>query len=1319
MQFESSLKPKLIYVFRINDAAHKGCLKVGEATCNTDNVFGLVPGCKALNQAARERINQYTQTAGIVYELLYTELTLFVKDKRICSFNDKEVHRVLERSGISRKTFMVDGHPNEWFVTDLETVKRAIAAVKAGKASLTAAEISTDRSPIVFRPEQRAAIDKTKKQFGRGSAQMLWNAKMRFGKTLSALQVVKELQFGRTLILTHRPVVDAGWFEDFGKIFYDSPNYAYGSKNNGEPHQLLEKRAAKDGLNYVYFASMQDLRGSEQVGGHFDKNDDVFSTPWDFIIVDEAHEGTQTELGRAVMAELTKPTTKVLRLSGTPFNLLDDYKEDDIYTWDYVMEQRAKADWDKTHFGDPNPYAGLPRMNIYTYDLGRLLHDYVDDVAFNFTEFFRVGHDGRFKHEQDVRAFVNLLTKDDPESCYPYANDTYRDIFRHTLWMVPGVAAAKALKTLLDHHPVFQHFQVVNVAGDGTRDEENQDALTAVEKAIGPDPDQTRTITLSCGRLTTGVSIKPWTAVFMLSGGYATGAATYMQTIFRVQTPATINGRVKEQCYVFDFAPDRTLRVLAETAKVSVKAGQTTDDDRRAMGEFLNFCPVIGIEGSRMTPYDENEMLRQLKRAYIERVVKNGFEDNRLYSDELLKLDDVALNDFAELKKTIGATKASPKTKDIDINTQGLTNEEYEETETLNKKKRKKELTEDEKKRLETLNAKKKNRENAISILRGISIRMPLMIYGAEVKDEETPITIDNFASLIDPQSWEEFMPRGVTKADFNKFKRYYDPDIFAAAAKRIRSMARAADRLSVEERIERITAIFSTFRNPDKETVLTPWRVVNMHLADTLGGYCFFDEHYEQPLAEPRLVDHGEVTAQVFSPESHVLEINSKSGLYPLYVAYSVYRARVKNAMFSPESIEEEQALWDEAVAHNVFVICKTPMAKSITRRTLVGFRPARVNTRYFEDLINQIKNKPDNFITKVRRGHSYWKANNDDNMKFDAVVGNPPYQVVKEETSDEPIYHLFLDCAMDVCNRVTFITPARFLFNAGKTPKAWMDKILSNEHFKVVRYYQKSTDVFPNVDIKGGVAVTYYDKNKIFGKIGTFISFPELQSIWKKVVMNNPNHISLSEIIFAQNKFNLEILFERHPEIVHKIGSDGRERRLTTSIFSLTSIFHTNKECYHDVKILGLIKNVRTWRYIDIAYIEESENFAKWKVIVPKSNGTGAIGEVLSTPLIGEPLIGVTQSFITIGAFDNQEEAQAAFKYVRTKFARAMLGILKVTQDNSREVWRYVPLQDFTVNSDIDWSYSVPEIDRQLYAKYHLSEEEIAFIERMIKPM
>ena len=209
--------------------------------------------------------------------MLYTELTIYNKKGSLCSFNDKEVHEVLERSGIKKKEFNKEANANEWFVTDLETVKHAIAAVKEGRNSLNIAEISNEMSPIVFRPEQLDAISQTEKQFKK-SNQMLWNAKMRFGKTLSALQVIKDMSFCRTLILTHRPVVDNGWFEDFGKIFYDSPNYTYGSKNNGDTFDTLEQRAKK-GNRYVYFASMQDLRGSEQVGGNFNKNHKVFSTP--------------------------------------------------------------------------------------------------------------------------------------------------------------------------------------------------------------------------------------------------------------------------------------------------------------------------------------------------------------------------------------------------------------------------------------------------------------------------------------------------------------------------------------------------------------------------------------------------------------------------------------------------------------------------------------------------------------------------------------------------------------------------------------------------------------------------------------------------------------------------------------------------------------------------------------------------------------------------------------------------------------------------------------------------------------------------------
>ena len=691
--FESSLKPRLIYVFAIADKQHEGSLKIGETTLGDDTGDTLAaPNSDVLNQAAKARIDQYTKTAGISYELLHTELTFYIRGGHICSFNDKQVHNVLERSGVKRKEFK---GATEWYSCDLETVKRAIAAIKEGKDSLGAGEVTHTENPIILRPEQKDAVERTLKQFRRGN-QMLWNAKMRFGKTLCALRVAKEMGAVRTIIVTHRPVVDASWFEDFGKTFHDSPEWHYGSHNKGESFASLQ-RLAGQGKKYVYFASMQDMRGSKEVGGKFDKNNEIFSTTWDLVIVDEAHEGTQTELGKAVLEQLISKNTKILRLSGTPFNLLDDHKEEEVFTWDYVMEQKAKIDWEINHLGDTNPYASLPAIHIYTYALGRLMSEYSDvEKAFNFREFFRTREDGSFVHERDIDHFLTLLTTDDEESLYPYSNDSFRQIFRHTLWILPGVKAAKALSRKLAKHPVFGLFNVVNVAGDGDEEEESRDALELVNKAIGSDPDQSYTITLSCGRLTTGVSVKPWTGVFMMAGAYSTSAAGYMQTIFRVQTPYTHNGRMKTDCYAFDFAPDRTLRVLAETAKVSHKAGKQTEDDRKLLGDFLNFCPIIAIDGGQMKQYKVETMLAQLKRAQIEKVVQDGFENGALYNDELLKLTDVELKEFDDLKGIIGKTKAMPKSGDIDINRQGLTNEQYEEKEQLEKKK-KKDLTPEEK----------------------------------------------------------------------------------------------------------------------------------------------------------------------------------------------------------------------------------------------------------------------------------------------------------------------------------------------------------------------------------------------------------------------------------------------------------------------------------------------------------------------------------------------------------------------------------------------------------------------------------------------
>lgn len=1324
MRFTSSLKLKLIYVFRINDTAHHGCLKIGEATCEDENVFGLSPNSKALNEAARKRINQYTQTAGIAYDLLYTELTVYNRGG-LRSFNDKEVHNVLERSGIKKKVFDTVNKANEWFIADLETVKRAIAAVKEGRSSLSSAEVTREYSPIVFRPEQQEAISKTKKQFKKGN-QMLWNAKMRFGKTLSALQVVKDMEFQRTLILTHRPVVDAGWFEDFGKIFYDRKDFAYGSKNNGESYDSLERQAESHGLHYVYFASMQDLRGSELVGGNFDKNNEVFATDWDLIIVDEAHEGTQTELGKAVMGELVKEQTKVLRLSGTPFNLLDDFKEDEIYTWDYVMEQRAKMSWDELHFGDPNPYASLPTLNIYTYDLGRLLHEFVDeDVAFNFKEFFRVNESGSFCHEKDVRAFLNLLTKEDKDSLYPYANEEYRNIFRHTLWMVPGVKEARALSAMLQTHPVFQHFKVVNVAGDGDQDEESRDALEAVEKAIGKDPDATRTITLSCGRLTTGVSVKAWTAVFMLSGSYNTAASSYMQTIFRVQTPATINGRMKKQCYVFDFAPDRTLKVIAETAKISAKAGKTSQSDRKAMGEFINFCPIISIEGSQMNRFDVPCMLEQLKRVYVERVVRNGFEDNSLYNDELMKLDDLELQEFDDLKKIIGQTKAMPKTNQVDINSQGLNNEEYEEKEKLEKKP-KRELTEEDRKRLEELKKKTKNREAAISILRGISIRMPLLIYGAELSDENQEITIDNFASLIDPQSWEEFMPKGVTKQKFNSFKKYYDPEIFCAAGKRIRAMARAADKLSIEERIERITDIFSTFRNPDKETVLTPWRVVNMHLGDCLGGYNFYDTEYQNVISEPRFIDKGEVTAEVFSPESRILEINSKSGLYPLYMAYGIYRARVKASLFAVETVEDQQAVWDKVIAENIFVICKTPMAKSITKRTLAGFRKAKVNTRYFEDLINQIKNKPENFIAKVAKGRSYWKAIDNDNMKFNAIVGNPPYQEVvdqKESINGQKvsisIFQYFQTISEKIGKYTALIYPgSRWIHRSGKGLEKFGLAQMNDLHLALLEFFPCSKDIFKDVAIADGLSIVLKNMEKnecgftykysVGGKTITiqannpgndmFSLNPQDNEIIKKLNKAIKSFECLHDSILPRNLFSIESNFvEKNPSLV-KEYNDGDYYNPQTEI----KLF-TNDKAGKSGRARWYIanKNVIT---------SGSEYLNKWKVIVSSANAGGQKRSNQIAIVDNHSVFG--RSRVALKTFATEKEAQNFFKYATSEVIRfAFL----LTDESLTSLAKKVPdLLDYSdKNGIIDYNR---DVNTQLYELFGIDEKNQLHIHNVL---
>ncbi len=1325
--FEKTFEYKLIYVFRINDKAHEGLLKIGEATCNTDkNPDEILPNCNMLNVAAKKRINQYTTTAGIAYELLYTELARHYVTKngqrKLEAFSDHDVHKVLERTGIKRHYFDTQNKANEWFKVDLETAKKAINAVKEGRSSLLSSEVSEGKSPIIFRPEQADAIRKTIKQFKTGN-QMLWNAKMRFGKTLTALQVAKECEFRHILILTHRPVVSVGWYEDFEKIFYDT-DYIFGSKTKGEDINNLIDTDKK----FVYFASMQDLRGSDAVGGKFDKNDEIFLTKWDFVVIDEAHEGTLTKLGQAVIDTINEfsDSPKILRLSGTPFNLLDKFKEEEIYTWDYVMEQREKADWYNKHFGDPNPYAALPELQIFTYNLDKLIPGFIDveDGAFNFREFFRtwtgnVQKDfkpmpdgvkvGEFVHKESVKRFLDLLCRADSKSNYPFSTQEYREYFRHSLWMVPGVKEARALSALLKEHSVFGSgaFNIVNVAGRGDEEIDSKDALDAVRRAFGDNPDETYSITLSCGRLTTGVTVPEWTAVFMLAGTFSTSASSYLQTIFRVQSPANINGKVKERCCVFDFAPDRTLKMVAEAGKLSTKTGKTSND-RRIMGEFLNFCPVISVDGSSMQPYNVDRLLQQLKKAYTDRVVRNGFDDRHIYNDNLLKLDDIELADFEALKKIVGASKQTEKVNAVNINDQGFTNEEYAELERIEKKP-KKERTPEELALLEEKKKKRDNAQKAMSILRGISIRIPLLIYGADVPIDRE-ITVDNFVDLIDDASWDEFMPTGVTKDIYKKFSKYYEQDVFVAAGRQIRNMALAADELSPDDRVKKIAAQFAMFKNPDKETVLTPWRVVNMHMSDCLGGYCFYNEDFTDTLEEPRFVDRGKVTADTLAnTKAQILEINSKTGLYPLYVTYSIYRKRCEAVDPKELTIEKQYQLWRQTVEENVFVICKTPMAKAITRRTLLGYRKGKINAHAFDDLIMQLKEKPEQFRDKILRG-SFWNKESKE-MKFDAIVGNPPYQIMDggNKASAMPIYNIFVDMAKKIKPQyLSMIMPAKW-FNGGRGLDLFREHMLNDSSMQILVDFADSQVCFPGVDIAGGICYFLWN-NKHSGKC----------------TVKSYNNGSFDEDIRSLNEYETFIRMPKAIPIVNKLKNFSSINYFDSCVSAQRPFGLRTYVKPQDSGDLVLRYNGGKGLYQNNSTIINQDWIPKWKVIMSyltydhagRADKDGK-KRIFSTMEILCPNEICTETYLVIYTSNNEVEVKHVLSYMKTKFVRFMVSLVTATQHISKASFRLVPIQDFTENSDIDWSKSVAEIDQQLYAKYSLNDEEISFIESMIKPM
>lgn len=1418
---------------------HDGYVKIGDTT-----------------RDAVTRIFEQVGTAGLNPKILFEKLARKSDGKW---FRDKDLHKFLIFNGIEKKDF--NSRADEWFYFNGNLEKAEELTNKFINRDYDEIQIDDKRSDYILRNEQQQAVEKTYEyyQSKQEPREFLWNAKPRFGKTLTTYDFIRNLNAKNVLIVTNRPAIANSWFDDFQKfIAWQEPQMKFVSETdalNGKAmtrDQYLEFIDTTSHANptQIAFISLQDLKGAEFAGGMYKKLEWVAGLNWDLLVIDEAHEGIDTRRTDIAFSQLKRDFT--LHLSGTPFKALakGDFSEEQIFNWSYVDEQEAKENWDST-IGS-NPYESLPTLNLFTYQMSKMIEDEVSagltieeeknvDYAFDLNEFFRVKENGRFEYEESVVRFLDNLSS----GKFPFSESQYRNELNHTFWLLPRVNSAKALEKLLNSHPTFKDYKVVLAAGDGVSLHEGieSEALDLKENTKSYDKvrnairNYDKTITLSVGQLTTGVTIPEWTAVLMLNN--IESPSLYFQAAFRSQNPYEFekDGKLyrKENAYIFDFSPDRTLRLYDEFANnLSSGSSKTSEERKRKIKKLLNFFPVIAEdEEGTMHEIDASEVLTIPTRITSREVVKRGFMSNLLFAnisgifsgDSPFKeiLDKIPPEKNKRLEKRREVSITDPHLNDdgeVEIPKEvvlGKSNELFGEKiyssievvdEVVSS------LEEVEEKQKESIRKLAKditasfsdgfnNLKDSFKLNKGQTEKLRDSVNNS-IEDiiTEKSLTLSNQVKEI-KEEYEKKKQEAEKRKDETELKvvtQQYEEEkqkIEESFADEINKEVENTINTVVEEQIEKV-------EEKKKKTTEDDVRDHLRGFARTIPAFlmAYGDdqtrlENFEKNIDEATFEDLTSITIEEFKKLRDGFEYEDDKGNRK--VVHGLFNEVVFNASIQ-EFLDTKKRLanyFDDSLEEDIFDYIPPQKTNQI-------FTPKRVvkkmvdkleeeepgifsdKTKKFADLYvksglyiteivkklneglkEQIPNQkerikwilenqvyacaPGDIIYNIAKNFIFTEldyvspknliladtvhlankevlASNinkifgDDNLKFDVIIGNPPYQNegIGEVARDEPIYHKFMEESYKIADIVSFVTPARFLFNAGQTPKKWNEKMLSDEHLKVVYYEQNSAKVFPNTDIKGGIAITYRDTNKNFGAIGTFTHLEELNTILSKVLDNEFK--SFNELLYGKSSYKFTPkIYEENPELRGRV-SVNEEKSIGSNIFDkLPEIFYDVKQQNRDqIQILGRKSGTRIFKWINKNYVENHPNLDKYKVILPATNGTGTFGETLSTPIIGEPFIGYTQTFISFGAFDNRLEAENVLKYIKTKFVRAMLGTMKVTQHNqTKEVWKNIPIQDFTTKSQINWSKSITEIDQQLYKKYNLNENEIRFIEENVKGM